>query len=103
MTADAVEIQIKKAMEGGTSKVVTETGFTFDEDGLTVEKSGSEMRTQITDDGMAVYQNSEKVLNANNHGVDAKNLHATTFLIVGKNSRFEDYGNSRTGCFWIGG
>ena len=46
---------------------------------------------------------NEKVLNANNQGVDAKNLHATTYLIVGKNSRFEDYGNSRTGCFWIGG
>jgi len=50
-----------------------------------------------------VYQNSQEVLTANNKGVDAKNLHATTYLIVGTSSRFEDYGYDRTGCFWIGG
>lgn len=103
MTPEAVELQIKTAMASGTEKVVTSTGYRFDEEGLTVEKSGSEMKTQITDNGMAVYQSGEKVLDANNSGVDAKNLHATTYLIVGANSRFEDYGNGRTGCFWIGG
>lgn len=102
MTSEAVELQIKTAMENGTSKVVTNTGFTFDDVGMTVEKSGSEMKTQITEDGMTVYQNSEAVLTANNQGVDAKNLHATTYLIIGQNSRFEDYGSNRTGCFWIG-
>ena len=59
------------------------------------------------ENGISVYQpekikNNEEVLTANNIGVDAKNLHATTYLIIGSNSRFEDYG-SRTGCFWIGG
>ena len=24
------------------------------------------------------------------------------YLIIGTNSRFEDYGSDRTGCFWIG-
>lgn len=103
MTPEAVEIKIKAAMDNGTTKVVTETGFTFDDDGLTVEKSGSEMKTQITEDGMVVYQNDEAVLTANNNGVDARNLHATTYLIVGGRSRFENYGDNRTGCFWIGG
>lgn len=103
MTKDAVEFQIKSAMENGTKKVVTETGFTFDDVGLTVEKTGSEMKTQITEDGMTVYQNEEEVLEANSNGVNAKNLHATTYLIVGGRSRFENYGNNRTGCFWIGG
>lgn len=103
MTASAVEVQIKTAMENGTSKVITSTGYTLDDEGLTIEKSGSEMKTQITDNGMTVYQDKEAVLTANNKGVDAKNLHATTYLIVGTNSRFEDYGNGRTGCFWIGG
>ena len=103
MTAEAVELQIKTAMENGTSKVVTETGFIFDSEGLTIEKSGSEMKTQITEDGMTVYQNEEAVLEANNQGVNAKNLHATTYLIVGGRSRFENYGDNRTGCFWIGG
>ena len=103
MTSEAVELQIKSAMENGTSKVVTETGFTFDANGMTVEKSGSEMKTQITEDGMTVYQNNDAVLTANNQGVDAKNLHATTYLIVGGRSRFENFGENRTGCFWIGG
>ena len=103
MTAEAVEIQIRTAMESGATKVVTETGFTFDSDGLTVEKTGSEMKTQITEDGMTVYQNEEEVLEANSNGVNAKNLHATTYLIVGGRSRFENFGNNRTGCFWIGG
>ena len=103
ITSDAVEYQISQAMQKGTEKVVTSTGYRFDEEGLTVEKSGSEMKTQITDNGMAVFQGEEKVLEANNNGVDAKNLHAVTYLIVGANSRFEDYGNGRTGCFWIGG
>lgn len=87
---------------GDIDSVTTSTGFTFDADGLKVEKSGSEMSTQITEDGMKVYRNDEEMLTANNQGVNAVNLHATTYLIVGYNSRFEDMGN-RTGCFWIGG
>lgn len=83
-------------------KVTTATGFTFNEEGLTVSKTGSEMETQITEDGMTVSKNGSVVLTANNIGVDAVNLHATTYLIIGQNSRFEDY-NGRTGCFWIGG
>ncbi|MBQ8763148.1 MAG: hypothetical protein IJZ07_03505 [Clostridia bacterium] len=55
---------------------------------------------------MSVYKNEEEVLTANNEGVKAANLHATTYLIIGNYSRFEDYtnadGEARTGCFWIG-
>ena len=103
MTPEAVELRIRSAMEDGTARVTTETGFTFDETGLRVEKADSEMKTQITENGMMVYQNSTQVLTADNKGVDAKNLHATTYLIVGGRSRFENYGSDRTGCFWIGG
>lgn len=102
MTAEDVKLEIQTELENGVSKVATSTGYTFDETGLSIEKSGSEMKTQITEDGMTVYKNDESVLVANNSGVEATNLHATTYLIIGTNSRFEDYGNSRTGCFWIG-
>ncbi len=103
MTSEEVSIAVKKELENGTDKVTTKTGFTFNDDGLTVEKSNSEMKTQITEDGMKVFKNDEEVLTANNVGVNAVNLHATTYLIIGTNSRFEDYGSNRTGCFWIGG
>lgn len=103
MTSEAVNIAISEAVEQGSKKVVTETGFTFDNEGLTISKSDSEMETQITEDGMTVYKNDEAVLTANNVGVNAVNLHANTYLIIGNNSRIEDYGSDRTGCFWIGG
>ena len=103
VTAEDVQIQISTAMAGGVDSVTTSTGFTFNEEGLTISKTGSEMNTSITEDGMVVYRNSSAVLTANNVGVDAVNLHASTYLIIGTNSRFEDYDSgSRTGCFWIG-
>ena len=103
MTAEDVKLEIKKEIDNGVSKVETSTGFTFNEEGLTVNKSGSEIKTQITEDGMTVYKNNEAVLKANNTGVDAMNLRATTYLIIGNNSRFEDYDPNRTGGFFIGG
>ena len=63
------------------------------------------MSTIIDEDGMDVKYNDEERLIANSEGVDAYNLHARTYLIVGANSRFEDYdkdGEAQTGCFWIG-
>jgi hypothetical protein len=102
ITAEDVRIEIQNELSKGVDEVTTTTGFTFNGDGLTVSKSGSEMTTQITEDGMTVSRDSNIVLTANNEGVQATNLHAVTYLIIGTNSRFEDYGN-RTGCFWIGG
>lgn len=102
VTAEGVELAISTALESGIDSVTTTTGFTFDENGLTVSKTDSEMETAITEDGMTVSKNGEEVLVANNEGVNAENLHATTYLIIGSYSRLENYGE-RTGCFWIGG
>ena len=105
MTSNDVKLEIQKEMSKGASKVSTSTGFTFDQNGLNISKTDSEMKTQITEDGMKIYKNSEVMLTANNQGVDAKNLHATTYLIIGNNSRMEDFtedGNKRTAVFWIG-
>lgn len=101
MTADDITIAIQREMANGTDKVITSTGFVFNEDGLNISKTGSEMTTQITEDGMTVSRDNTVVLTANNVGVEATNLHANTYLIIGTHSRFEDYGD-RTGCFWIG-
>ena len=103
MTSAQVNLAIQTEMGKGVAKVSTTTGYTFDDEGLTVEKSNSEMKTQITEDGMAVYKKGLEVLRANNQGVNAVDLRARTYLIVGRNSRFEDLPNGdRTGCFWIG-
>ena len=101
ISKDDIVFEIEKVLEQGIDKVTTTTGYTFNENGLTVSKTDSEISTQITQDGMTVSRSGEKVLTVNNEGVKAEDLHATSYLIIGKNSRFEDYGN-RTGCFWIG-
>lgn len=102
ITADDVAIAVKTELENGVNKVITSTGFVFDEMGLTVSKSDSEMNTLITENGMIISKDNDEVLTANNKGVKAIDLHAETYLIVGDNSRFENYGSARTGCFWIG-
>lgn len=102
LTPEDVRVEIQQSLDNGVSKVETTTGFTFNEDGLTVSKTNSEISTTITEDGMAVNKSGNAVLTANSEGVKAVDLHATTYLIIGNNSRLEDYG-SRTACFWIGG
>ena len=104
ITSDQVELIVQQELAGGVDKVTTSTGFTFNQEGLTIKKSDVDITTNISEDGMKVSKGGEVVLTANNGGVEARNLHATTYLIIGENSRFEDYDNgSRTGCFWIRG
>ena len=101
VSADEVNFSIQTALGEGVERVTTATGFTFNEEGLHISKEDSEITTSITEDGMTVYRKNDEVLTVDNLGVTAEDLHATTFLIIGENSRLEDYG-SRTGCFWIG-
>ena len=100
---DSAIISIREETAEGQNKVVTETGYKFDADGLTVSKAGSEMSTQITEDGMTISRGKKQMLVADNTGVIAEDLHAKTYLIIGTNSRIEDYKRNRTACFWIGG
>ena len=102
-TPEDITISIERMMKQGVENVTTSTGFTFNEEGLHISKTNSEITTSITEDGMVIDKNNAEVLRADNEGVKAIDLHATTYLIIGKNSRFEDYNSNRTGCFWIGG
>lgn len=105
MTSEDIKLEISKEIANGTAtKVATSTGFTFDEKGLTVEEDGSEIKTTVSKDGMTVYKNNDEVLVANNQGVKAVNLRASTYLIIGETSRLEDSEDKkRTCCYWIGG
>lgn len=106
MTKDDFTIEVQNILSDGVERVETTTGYVFDEAGLTISRSDSEISTQITEDGMTVSRGGEVVLAANNEGVKAEDLHATTFLIIGDSARFEEFeedGELRVGCFWIGG
>lgn len=100
MTAEGVKLSIQEELANGVNKVYTETGFSFDADGLRVSKTGSEMETLLDEDGLSVFRDNTEVLTADNTGVNGINMTVRQYLIVG-GSRFEDYGG-RTGCFWIG-
>ena len=69
---------------------------------MTIKKSNSEVETNINENGMVISKANKDMLVVNSEGVDAQNLHATTYLIIGTLSRFEDF-NGKTACFWIGG
>lgn len=100
--AEGVEIIVERTLSSGVDKVVTAAKkYTFDDTGLNVSSSGSNISTTITEDGMRIYRAGQEVLTADNEGVKAEDLHATTYLIIGKTSRLEDREN-RTACFWIG-
>lgn len=105
VTPESVQIEITKYLSDSIQSVTTTTGYTFDEEGLTISKTDAGVKTKITEDGLEILENSEgsetSVLSVTHNGVDAQNLHATTYLIIGDRCRFEDYGEDRTGCFPI--
>ena len=101
ISAEDVKILIQQNA-GTADSVQTQTGFTFNQDGLNITKSGSDFSTVIDEDGMIIKNKSKVMLEVNNMGVDAINLTASQYLRVG-NTRFEDYKNKRrTGAFWVG-
>ena len=103
---DSINFKISEAI-GGIDSVKTSTGYTFDKNGLNISKSDSEIHNRLDHTGMYVTRSNDEILVANNNGVTALNLTSRQFLIVGDNSRFENYDNGtdsrRTACFYIGG
>lgn len=106
VTSEEVTIAIDQALSDGVTQVDTQTGFKFNSAGLTIDKAGASTSTRVNENGMVVSrktsETAEAVLTANDQGVDAINLTARQYLIMGSRSRFEDYGTDRTACFWIG-
>lgn len=87
--------------ENGVPKVDTGNGNTLDRFGLRIAKPGEAMENILDNTGMYVSRSGEGILAANNQGVNALNLTARQYLIVGQHARFEDYTEGRTACFWI--
>lgn len=100
--SDSVDIKISEAISGIDS-IETSAGYTFDKNGLNIHKDGEQMHNTLDNNGMYVRKNSEDILIADKDGVNAINLTARKYLIIGNNARFEDYPGNRTACFYIGG
>lgn len=108
LDASGLNLEIQKIIEDGVTKVAG-TGYSFDENGLMIYAVGSYIKNLLNNIGMyiGVYDSSgnevKTLLKADKDGVAATDVRINNFLIVGKHARFEDYGEDRTACFWIGG
>lgn len=96
----------------GVSKIKTETGYTFDNDGLKIEKTNAKTKSKFNEAGLeindAMGSSEESLLYAGYDEeigetiVKSKNMVVGKYLTVGTYSRTEDY-EEGTGVFWIGG
>ena len=96
-TADALNLHVQQA----AGRVVTDTGYTFDAEGLKIARSGTDMVNCLDHSGMYVRRAGETILQADSSGVVAADVQVRNFLHVGSHARFEDYAG-RTACFYIG-
>lgn len=103
--AASVKISLSTIQNEGVSQVITETGYSFDKDGLHISKSESNMENLLDESGMYVRRDGEVILQANDDGVEAADVAVRNYLIVGTHARFEDYtsgtDSKRTACFWL--
>ena len=90
----------QKLTDGSVTKVMTTSG-TFDENGMRYEKTNAKTSTLINEKGVEVDSttNNEELLfagfdeNINQTIVRTENINVRKYLVIGDNSRIEDYGD----------
>lgn len=106
--------QVNQAIEtakGEITSVTTTTGYVFDKDGLQITKTGEDLSTEITNEGLYVTRDKGEaseveMLKADSTGVNAENITVRKYLVMGTNSRMEDFEDELgpgTGLFFVGG
>lgn len=100
-TSESLSLKVTEIINNGVSELHNEMGYDVDGTGFHVSRAGDEISATLNNHGLTVKHNEEKQLVADETGVDARNLHASTYLIIGAHSRMEDYGDG-TGLFFTG-
>lgn len=112
----AIQIAQQVTLDGAT-KITTTTGYTFDENGLTIQKSGANTKSILDEAGLNIQDatgSSDDTLLFAGYDEDlgetivkSKNMNVEKYFVIGQYSRFEDYIDENnvpaTGVFWIGG
>lgn len=101
ITEEDVTIAIESKLQNADGIFITGTDYGFSADGLKIAKDGQAMENLLDNSGLEVTRSGEAILTADDTGVNALNLTARQYLIVGNHARFENYGTGRTACFWI--
>jgi len=103
-TASGLALSVQSLLTQGVDRVQTATGFTFDANGLRVEKTGSDLTNRIDQEGMRVLRGGGQVmLRADVNGVLARDVTVDNYLCIGDHARFENYAGGRTACYYVGG
>lgn len=97
--------QVNNIIENGTAKLIN-TLVEINDDGIAISKDGEEMSLKLgyfdnNKMGLQVNRDNEEMLGVDNTGVRAINIWAKKYLVIGANSRMEDYQDG-TGIFYIG-
>ncbi len=107
-TSTAYEIQIiNQQLVNGVVKFDTGTGYTFDIEGLKINKTDSIIRLILDNNGLVVYRNNDEVLRADSDGVNAENMTVRKFYVqkpirVEKTKAISDPTKVGWGLFWVG-
>lgn len=106
-TARGISVQVERIVNDGVDKIRTGMGYTFDDDGMRINREGSQIENKLDHTGMYVRKSGENVLQATADGVRAIDITVKNYLIVGSHARFEDYTDgtqhNRTACFYLEG
>ena len=104
-SAAYVDEAVQNGLENGTVKnLETSNGdveYRFGADGMHITDTANDFESIVDEKGMRVFKGDDVKLSATEAGVEAKDLKATTYLIIANKCRFEEY-DGRMGCFWIG-
>ena len=104
-TGEKLELQIKTLSRDGAQRVLTQTGYRFDEEGLRISKAGQQMENLLDNTGMYVRRSGQVILQANSQGVEAADVTVRNYLVIGDHARLEDYSSgvdfNRTACFYL--
>ena len=112
-----IEATKTEIIENGVKKLDTTTGYTFDVDGLKINKENAKTTSKLNEVGLDIIDatgaSQESLLFAGYDKeteetiVRSKNMTVEKYLVIGKNSRMEDFVDEEdrvgTGMFWIGG
>lgn len=97
--AESFGVTIQHILDNGVDKVTTETGYTFNADGLRITKSGEQMENKLDNTGMYVMRSGDTILEANDKGVNARDVTVQNYLVIG-HLRFEQTGDA-TSIFYV--
>lgn len=95
---------INEQLENGISKIRTEKGYTFNDQGLTIDDSNSKVQNKLAENGMTITDKSSNTTllfagydnDSQETIVKARNMTVEKYLVA-PNCRFEEYNNYNHG------